>query len=248
MGDNTLSVAVDDNIIPDTHHNGLVEALLIDLVPRNASRVATSDAGQIGSSLYRWLRGYFGELRVGISTDNLRVHSPNANEIWIENNFGDSVRLIEDTVEMYIDGVLKLKVDADGLDGSLIKLLSIDYGSIAAKNVEEGGPANGSVGGSLNSLASNEITAPLISGKTYIFSYRAQNLQTSDTLRMNVDPPSTAEVEIEGLQFSVTRGTEGGMFYYETTYTPTESGNFVFKIYGRNWTDVTNGYAVVKEA
>lgn len=112
MGLNTLPVAVDENIIPAEHHNALTEAFLLDLVPRNASRQATSDGGQLGTSLYRWLRLYIKEIIVGTTSENLRIHSPNSKELWLENTVGDSVRLIEGSVKVFIGGAEKFSVEA----------------------------------------------------------------------------------------------------------------------------------------
>lgn len=249
MGLNALVKRTDGEKIPASDNNQFVDALIGDLVPRNNSAVVEDIFGQLGTSALRWLRAYVQTYHIGNAANNLTISEGAANEIHIKRGgSAEEIRIRNGSIELYIAGVLKGKFDSNGLDGSLIKTQSIAYASIEAKPVIQAGPANGNVGGTLNSIGSNEITTTLVSGKKYIFSYRAQNLQTSDTLRMNVDPPSSAEVELEALQFSATRGTEGGFMYYETVYTAPESGSFVFKIYARNWTNVTNGYSTVREA
>jgi len=66
MGLNTLPTATSTGTIPTTHHNGLVDALKDDFVPRDTTTKAPTDiAGDLGSTSYRWDKGYVKELWVG---------------------------------------------------------------------------------------------------------------------------------------------------------------------------------------
>jgi len=120
MGVNTLPVAVDDNIIPAEHNNALVEALLLDLVPRNASRVAQSDAGQLGSSIYRWLRAYLGEVLVGTTANNLKIYEGAPNQLWLEIPNGDILKVIQGSISIWTDGTKRFEIDDTGINWGVI--------------------------------------------------------------------------------------------------------------------------------
>lgn len=54
MGTNNIPSANPLTVIPSSHHNSLKEALGNDLVPRNTSGVPTNEAGDLGTSTYRF--------------------------------------------------------------------------------------------------------------------------------------------------------------------------------------------------
>lgn len=54
MGTNTIPEATDGTIIPASNHNSLRDALKQDIVPRNASGVATNNAGSLGTSSFKF--------------------------------------------------------------------------------------------------------------------------------------------------------------------------------------------------
>ena len=56
MGTGTLTTAIDGTVIPADHHNELTSAIEGDFVPRNVSGVATTIAGEMGTSSLQWLR------------------------------------------------------------------------------------------------------------------------------------------------------------------------------------------------
>ena len=62
MGTNTLNTQVDGTAIESSHVNDYKTALTLDHVPRNSSGIPTTDAGSIGSSVYRWVKGIFGKV------------------------------------------------------------------------------------------------------------------------------------------------------------------------------------------
>lgn len=65
MGTNTLSTRSPGEVIPSSDHNSLVQALEVDMVPRNGSGVATDIAGSIGTSTYRWDSAYVKKIFIG---------------------------------------------------------------------------------------------------------------------------------------------------------------------------------------
>lgn len=56
MGTGTLTTAVDGTVIPANDHNQIKSAMIGDLAPRNASGVATANAGDVGSATYPFKR------------------------------------------------------------------------------------------------------------------------------------------------------------------------------------------------
>lgn len=170
MGTGTLPVAVDDNIIPATHHNALVEAMLLDIVPRNASRVATSDAGQIGSSLYRFLRGFFGEVRIGTSAENLKVYSGAANEMWIEIPNGDRIQLAQGDISIWTDGVKRFSIQDGGIDWSIINDFTILSSKLANRFVAQSNLVSGSVSGTTGIPVAGTFSPSLKAGRQYVLS------------------------------------------------------------------------------
>lgn len=65
MGTNTLLTATDGTPIPPSEHNGIKEALGVDLVPRNVSGVPTDVAGGLGTTVFRWATSYINKLFIG---------------------------------------------------------------------------------------------------------------------------------------------------------------------------------------
>lgn len=73
MGSNTLSQKSDGNIASSSDVNQYRTALNGDLVPRNASGVATNESGSIGTSAIKWLSGYIKTLFVGDPNNGNKV-------------------------------------------------------------------------------------------------------------------------------------------------------------------------------
>jgi len=132
MGTNTLTARVDGNKIPANDHNELVQALLIDLVPRNNSRAPQDIIGALGTSALRWLRAYVSEYYVGNAANNLRIYEGAAGELWIENGLNNRVKIRSGIIEIWINNVLKGSFDSNGLEGALIKAQSVSNDSIAS--------------------------------------------------------------------------------------------------------------------
>lgn len=118
MGTNTLTSRVDGEKIPASDHNELVQALLIDLVPRNNSRAPEDIIGQLGISTLRWLRAYVKEYFVGTSANNLRIYEGAPNELWLERNSNsdEQIRIIENAIEFYTSGVKRFSITDSGID------------------------------------------------------------------------------------------------------------------------------------
>jgi len=115
MGTNTLPSAVDGNVIPASHHNALVEAFLQVIVPRNAAKAPTDLAGQLGNSLYRFARAYCAEYLIGETADNLKIYSPNPDELWIQNDNDDSIRIKNGSIDVVSGGNVILTVTPTGI-------------------------------------------------------------------------------------------------------------------------------------
>lgn len=108
MGTNTLTSRVDGNLIPASDHNELVQALLIDLVPRNNSRVPEDIIGSLGRSDLRWLRAFVKEYFIGAASNNLKIYEGAAGEVWIEKGSpSDSIRLKTNSIEIWVAGQMK---------------------------------------------------------------------------------------------------------------------------------------------
>lgn len=58
MGTDTIPVRSDGQTIQSTHPNLLRTVLIGDLVPRNASGIATDEAGNLGTSTLAWLKAF----------------------------------------------------------------------------------------------------------------------------------------------------------------------------------------------
>lgn len=117
MSDNTLSVAVDQDIIPAAHHNELVEAFLQALVPRNTSRAPADLAGNLGTSIYRWDFAYIARIIIGAAAQNLKIYSGATNEIWIERGgtSNEIIKLRSGSFEFWKSGASVFSVNASGI-------------------------------------------------------------------------------------------------------------------------------------
>ncbi len=73
MGTANIPAATDGTPIPAAHHNSLRDAELVHKVPRNSSGNATDLAGSMGTSIYRWLMGYFQGLTIGVAANLVRI-------------------------------------------------------------------------------------------------------------------------------------------------------------------------------
>lgn len=257
MGTNTLPVAVDDNIIPAEHHNALVESLLQDFLPRNPSRVVTSDAGQLGSSLYRWLRLYVKEIFVGTTSESLKIYEGVSGEIWISNSGNDQIRIKDGSINFYIAGALKGTIDQYGIEGNDIKLESIVYDSIVPKQVTESPTTTGPVGSSLVEISTVTISHFMNNGRKYILNVSAEyldfNASLLGNLRMNIKAPTPAEVQLRLINpptpaGGTTTSVVAAGLNYDVMYTAAESGNHTLKIYGQRWNQVQNLRTTIREA
>lgn len=56
MGTGNLTVRNDGDVIPVTDHNELVDAMEVDLIPRNSSGIPTANGGKMGTPTYPWIR------------------------------------------------------------------------------------------------------------------------------------------------------------------------------------------------
>lgn len=116
MGTNNLTTRSDGNTIPASDHNELVEALRIDLVPRNNSNAPEDIIGSLGRSDLRWLRAFVQEYRIGNATNNLRIYEGSDGEIWIDKNNGqEGIRIREEDIQFLINGSVVFTLGATSL-------------------------------------------------------------------------------------------------------------------------------------
>ena len=173
MGDNNLTARTDGEKIPATDHNELVQAFVGDVVPRNNSRVPEDIIGQLGTSVFRWLRAYLKELYLGDAANNLRIYEGSANTIYIEaGGPNDSIRITSGgNIDFYRAGSLVFRTTASGIDWATQPALgiphanlvnNIPYSKIATKEHKESiGFSN--MGGTAETLSIN-----ITSGKKYL--------------------------------------------------------------------------------
>ena len=106
MATNNLETKSPGDVISSDDPNQYKEALGVDHVPRDVDGIPTDEAGSLGSTIYRWLKGFFsGQVFFGDPDD----------EVTVENDGGDNL-------SVKIGGVLKTYIDADGYDGDYVKV------------------------------------------------------------------------------------------------------------------------------
>jgi hypothetical protein len=151
MGVNTLSTAVDGEIISSSDPNQYKTALTEDLVPRNLAGQPTDAAGSLGSSTYPWWRLYFGQAASGIS-----------------------MREESGSIVFYLGGIKVGEISAAGVFGEFLKDLSVATAKLADVSVTDAKLASNAVTtAKINDLAvttakiadSNVTTAKIASGE-----------------------------------------------------------------------------------
>lgn len=132
MGINVLPVAVDSDVIPAEHHNAIVSSLLDQVVPRDNNRTPGDLVGSLGTSVFRWLRAYCEEYRVGDAANNLKMYEGATGELWIERASASDeiIKLKEDALEIIISGASVFTFSAAQLT-SVINYIT--YNSIESK-------------------------------------------------------------------------------------------------------------------
>lgn len=166
MGTGALTARTDGETIPASDHNELTGALSVDLVPRNSSRISEDIAGQLGTSTLRWLRAYVKEYRVGIVTDDLKIYSPIAGEVWVERNATEVIKIKENLIEFIVSGSTVFSLTPTGIDWAVQPALSIPTTRIAAKGFSEDITTGTTVYASGTDAVDTVLTT--ISGKRYL--------------------------------------------------------------------------------
>lgn len=137
MGTNTLTDRVDGQVVSQAFFNEIHDALNVDLVPRNASGVATDVAADLGSTSFRWKDGYMQRLFVGAV----------ASGISIEDTSGDMV-LKRNSLEVG-------RFTVNGLDASDLVDSSITVSKMGANSVDTTQLATDAV--TLDKMANNSV-------------------------------------------------------------------------------------------
>jgi len=242
LGDNTLTTRSDGNTIPATDHNEVLQALSIDLVPRNNSNAAEDVAGALGTSLYRWLRAYIGEIYIGDAANNLKITEPGAGILRISIPNNDYIELTQGAISIYTNGNKKFSVDDNGISWTSQDDNTIPALKLQAKEVDTG-TATGSVGGSLVVVTSARCSITCVAGKTYIFGATWENLTGASA----VVAMAVVGVSQTLLEFTRSTGPTAAMGL-TVAYTAAGSGAYDFEIYGQSWGAMTNMRTWAKEA
>jgi len=166
MGSGTLTSRSDNDLIPASDHNELVEALRIDFVPRNNSNAAEDIIGSLGTSAYRWLRGYITELRVGAAANNLRIYEGATGEIYIENGNNDRIKITDGAVELWTNGVKRFDVTDSGINWATLPSGNIPTIKIEDKPAFNFGPST-AASPALATLFTQNLTVK--NNKKYLF-------------------------------------------------------------------------------
>ena len=134
MGTGTLNSRVDNELIPANDHNQLVNALVGDFVGRNNSRAAEDLFGQLGTSVYRWLRAYVETYHIGDAANNLNISEPVAGEIKIARGTNEYINIKLNSIELVKSGgAWYTLVDQNGDEH---KFMSKDWEELITKNDE----------------------------------------------------------------------------------------------------------------
>lgn len=92
MGTNSLTTEIDGELASADAVNQFKTALANDLLPRNSTGVVQDIIGSIGSSVARWLNGYFEKLVIGAISSGLSI----------EEDSGDLIFKVDDTIRARI--------------------------------------------------------------------------------------------------------------------------------------------------
>lgn len=113
MGTNTLVQATDGDVIPASDVNQFVTAFIENIVPRNTSRVPSDLAGQVGTSTYRFIRGYIRDVFIGTASANLKIYEGATNEIWLErdNTSSDILKVRNGSIEHWTSGTKRMTIN-----------------------------------------------------------------------------------------------------------------------------------------
>lgn len=166
MGTNVLTARTDGDIIPAADHNELVEALGLDFVPRNASRVPTDLAGQLGTSALRWLSVFAQDYFVGDAANNLKIEEPSAGVIKIGNSNNDYVLISDGKCEFYTNNVVRWRVNDSGVDWTIISNLTVPRNVMAHKNFQRSSIFDSSESSS-SPATKQSFSFSFLQGRTY---------------------------------------------------------------------------------
>lgn len=249
MGTNVLPAASSGDVIPATDHNALVTALLEDLVPRNASRVPTDIAGQLGTSIYRWLRAYLKEAIIGTAGNNLKIYEGAAGELWFEND-DEIIKLTPSGVEILIAGVTKFIVNSAGIDWGSQDNFSIPSLKLADRLWDQGGPFSGTQSGSTFADLATYNTPALTANRQYevVVDWSVESAGSPSDIVLTIDG-------VDVRQWDDTKLTNAGVqagdnapesFTWRVSYTPGTDGVKAIKLRARGIT-INNTFVTIRE-
>lgn len=237
MGANNLPAATDGNVIPPTDHNALVEALLENLVPRNASRNVTSEAGSLGTSIYKWLRAYVKEYYVGTPGNNLKIYEGADSELWLERSSADNeiIKLRNGSLEVWLESFKILTLTTSNFSAP-DKYISHDVLKTSSK-IKVGNVAIKTDGDDYLEIFSETLTG-CIAGKKIITDlvYTVENISGTVDLILKVNGTAV-----------VTSGDYGPFNRYIHSYTVPSDGDYTISIELRDFVATRPGGYRIEE-
>lgn len=102
MGTNNYTTKNPGDVVSSDDPNQYKTGLTSDVVPRNTSGIPTDQAGSLGSTIYRWLRGFFIEVVFGDPDAGTKITSTGNNEAT-------------GILQFMVASVVRAKVDKDGI-------------------------------------------------------------------------------------------------------------------------------------
>jgi hypothetical protein len=134
MGDNTLNTAIEGTVIPVSDVNKFKTAMTGDIVPRNASGVATDQAGSNGTSVYAWFKSWVYTAHVATKqifglTDGIHPDIKSNSENLEFNTYNGKDYIFK------IDNVEVGSITELGIEGTQLRSLSVGSGELATNSV-----------------------------------------------------------------------------------------------------------------
>lgn len=161
MATDTIPARSNGQFIDENWFNLLRTVLGVDLVPRNASGVATAVAGSVGSSTYPWSKFYLGAVLSGLS---------------IEENSG--------AISFKVGGVEKAKISSNGLEGSFLRNLSVATAAINDLAVTAGKLAADAV--TTDKILNANVTVAKLVAQAQLVTSENTGYSTTNTAAQNV--------------------------------------------------------------
>jgi hypothetical protein len=184
VGVNTLSTKVSNDVISEDDVNQYKTAITDDLIPRNSSGVITDIAGNLGTSVYRWVAGYIKSLYIGTIANNNSITEV-SNDLEISSDY-------DINLDAGSGREIDLRFNGTAL-GSGITSSGISRDMLGAVNYSKSSSC-GSFSGSSTSYAdiTNLSTSITTTGKPVMLYFES----ASTTTGSNISSTATTDVKL----------------------------------------------------